>query len=135
MAMWRGSVIFICTSCFVKEKATTILFASFRKSTIICYHKVMSDDIDINNLAELARMDISDDQAKDLADSIGSILDYVESVEEVAEDSEGGEPEVGSVHNVMREDSDPHEPGEYRQQLLAEAPDTEGGNIVVPPIL
>jgi len=95
----------------------------------------MSDDIDIENLAELARIDISNDQAEALAGSISDILEYVESVKEVAGDNDGDGPHVGPVHNVLREDKNPHEPGEYRDQLLAEAPDTEGGNVVVLPIL
>jgi aspartyl-tRNA(Asn)/glutamyl-tRNA(Gln) amidotransferase subunit C len=95
----------------------------------------MNDEIDIQNLAELARIDISDDQAEELAGSISDILEYVESVKEVAGDDDGDGPHVGPVHNVLREDKSPHEPGAYRDQLLAEAPDTEGGNVVVPPIL
>jgi aspartyl-tRNA(Asn)/glutamyl-tRNA(Gln) amidotransferase subunit C len=95
----------------------------------------MNDDIDIENLANLARIDISDKQADELADSISDILEYVDSVEEVAGDDNGDGPHVGPVHNVLREDKNPHEPGAYRDQLLAEAPDTEGGNVVVPPIL
>jgi len=95
----------------------------------------MNDDINIDNLADLARIDISDDQAEELAGSISDILEYVESVKEVAGDDDGDGPHVGPVHNVLREDKNPHEPGEYRDQLLAEAPDTEGGNVVVPPIL
>jgi aspartyl-tRNA(Asn)/glutamyl-tRNA(Gln) amidotransferase subunit C len=95
----------------------------------------MSNKININNLANLARIDVGGQQADKLEDSISDILDYVESVEKVAENSETDESDVGPVHNIMREDSQPHKPGVYSDQLLTEAPDTEGGNVVVPPIL
>jgi len=94
----------------------------------------MSKDIDIENLAQLARIDIDNKRAESLKDSIADILDYVESVEEVAVDNEG-EPEVGPVHNVMRADENPHDPDKYRDQLRAEASQTDNDFIVVPPIL
>jgi aspartyl/glutamyl-tRNA(Asn/Gln) amidotransferase C subunit len=94
----------------------------------------MSDNIDINNLAELARIDVSEEQAEDLKGSIADILEYVSSVEDIADD-ESQEPTVGPVHNVMREDADPHDPDAYRDQLLKEAPVTDNDFIVVPPIL
>jgi aspartyl-tRNA(Asn)/glutamyl-tRNA(Gln) amidotransferase subunit C len=100
----------------------------------ICYHTGMSEDININNLAELARIDVSDEQADELKDSIADILDYVSSVEDIA-DVEAQGPTVGPVHNVMREDVDPHDPDAYRDQLLEEAPETDSDFIVVPPIL
>lgn len=94
----------------------------------------MSEDIDIDNLAELARIEVSDQQADELKDSIADILEYVSSVEDIADDKDQ-ESTVGPVHNVMREDTDPHDPDAYRDQLLKEAPDTDNDFIVVPPIL
>lgn len=94
----------------------------------------MSQDIDIDNLAELARIEINDEQAESLKGSIADILDYVDSVEEVAGDDDK-EVEVGPVHNVLREDDNPHNPDEYRDQLLAQAPEAENDHVVVPPIL
>lgn len=94
----------------------------------------MSDDIDIQKLAKLARIEVDEADADDLKDSIGDILSYVGSVEEVA--GEAGDPEAGAVRNVLREDSEPHDPDMYREALLREAPCVdENGFIVVPPIL
>lgn len=94
----------------------------------------MNKDINIHNLAELARIDVSDTEAEELKDSIADVLGYVESVEEVAGE-DGDDPEVGPVHNVLREDDNPHDPDAYRDQLLQEAPETQNDFIVVPPIL
>ncbi|MEX2514698.1 MAG: Asp-tRNA(Asn)/Glu-tRNA(Gln) amidotransferase subunit GatC [Candidatus Paceibacterota bacterium] len=94
----------------------------------------MSDDIDIEKISKLARVDLGDADTDELAANIRDILSYVSSVEKVA--GEAGAPEVGAVRNVLREDTDPHEPGAYREALLREAPAVdEDGFIVVPPIL
>ncbi len=108
-----------------------LVFAAVIKS---CYHTGMSEDIDIDNLSELARIDVSDEEAEELKESIADILDYVESVEKVAGDT-NEDPEAGPVHNVLREDANPHDSDAYRDQLLNEAPETQNGFIVVPPIL
>ena len=95
----------------------------------------MKDNIDIEKLANLARIDLADTDIDEITDNISNVLAYVASVEEVAADGDSG-PSVGPVHNVLREDADPHEPGAYREVLLAEAPKTDDeGFIVVPPIL
>lgn len=94
----------------------------------------MSNDIDIEKLAELARIEVDEETADELAENIEDVLSYVGSVEEVAGDDDG--PEAGAVRNVLREDADPHAPDAYRDALLAEAPAVdENGFIVVPPIL
>jgi aspartyl-tRNA(Asn)/glutamyl-tRNA(Gln) amidotransferase subunit C len=94
----------------------------------------MSENIDIKHLAELARIDIDDEQTESLKESIADILSYVSSVEEAAGQADDA-PSVGSVYNRLRKDADPHEGGTYTDDLLAEAPETENGFVVVPPIL
>jgi aspartyl-tRNA(Asn)/glutamyl-tRNA(Gln) amidotransferase subunit C len=94
----------------------------------------MSDDIDIKNIAKLARVDLGDADVEEIKANMNEVLSYVSSVKKVA--GEAGEPEAGSVRNVLREDKDPHEPDAYREALLREAPSVDGdGYIVVPPIL
>lgn len=96
----------------------------------------MSEDIDIDNLAHLARIDVPEDQVADLQSSIKDILEYVSAVEAAAEDSSEDTPQTGPVYNVLREDTDPHEPGKYTDKLTRPAPATDAdGYIVVPPIL
>lgn len=95
----------------------------------------MSNDIDIHKLAELARIDIDEESADELTESIEGVLEYVASVEDVAGD-DAGKPEAGPVRNVLREDRDPHAPDQHREALLREAPAVnENGFIIVPPIL
>lgn len=95
----------------------------------------MSDNIDLENLAHLARIDIDSGQQEALKESIADILDYVSDVQDITDDTTDT-PAVGPVHNVLREDEDPHEPGAYSQALKDQAPATDhDGYIVVPPIL
>lgn len=97
--------------------------------------KQMSEDINIQKLADLARIDLDDNNSEELKENISEVLSYVESVQEIAPDDEGV-PEAGLVHNVLREDKNPHEPGAWREEVLREAPVVdENGFIVVPPIL
>jgi Asp-tRNA(Asn)/Glu-tRNA(Gln) amidotransferase C subunit len=44
-------------------------------------------------------------------------------------------PTVGAVHNVYREDVVRHEPDQYTEALLAEAPDRQGRYLKVKKIL
>ncbi len=94
----------------------------------------MSNDIDIKKLAELARVDLDEATADELAGNIEDVLSYVGSVQEVA--GADTDPEAGAVRNVLREDTNPHDPDAYRAALLREAPAVdEDGFIIVPPIL
>jgi len=88
---------------------------------------------DLQHLAELARMEISEEEQKTLLTEIDPVLQYVEQIREVAVGSVV--PEAGEVRNVMREDGEPHETGLYTDELLAAAPDSEKGYVKVKNIL
>ena len=66
----------------------------------------MSDhnSIDIDYVANLARIDLTDDERERFADQLGSILDYFEQLNKV--DVSGVEPMAHAfqVENVLRED-------------------------------
>lgn len=88
---------------------------------------------EVKKLAELARIEVSDAEARTLAKDMEQILGYVEQVRNIAEISRGI-PEEGLV-NVMREDIAPHESGVYTSTLVSAAPETESGFVKVPKIL
>ncbi len=84
---------------------------------------------DIQKLAILARISISDTEAESLAKEAEGILGYVSDVGEV---SAAGEGDVHTaLTNVMREDGQPHEGGSYTEGILANAPKVEEGYVVV----
>jgi len=84
-------------------------------------------------VADLARLDLDAEMIDKFAGQIGTILDYVDKLNEV--DTEGIRPtsHAISLTNAFRED----EPDEHleRDQALANAPQEEGGNFVVPKII
>ena len=89
---------------------------------------------DIEHLAKLSRIALSDEEISALTKDITSILGYVSEIEEIT-GSEETKKEVGALYNVMREDDNPHEPGIYTEDLLNCAPERSGQYIKVKKIL
>lgn len=87
---------------------------------------------DIKNLADLARIEISDTETESLTHEVDSILEYVGQIKNATGDVEKMVPEL---HNVMRDDVVTNEPGQYTENLLANAPSREGNYIKVKKIL
>ena len=89
---------------------------------------------DIEHLAKLSRIAVTDEEADALAKDITSILGYVSDIEEITGSKEE-EKKVGALFNVMREDANPHEPGIYTEDLLSLAPERDGRYVKVKKIL
>jgi aspartyl-tRNA(Asn)/glutamyl-tRNA(Gln) amidotransferase subunit C len=89
---------------------------------------------DIEHLATLARIELSGTEVTELADDITSILGYVSKINEITAEH-NKEKSVGPLHNVMREDTDAHEPNKHTEELLSAAPDRDGRYIRVKKIL
>lgn len=88
---------------------------------------------DVKRLSELARIDISEDEAKELLQDMSSILSYVSEIKEAV--TEELSPTPGELRNMMREDGAPHESGKYSQEILAEVPKTEKEYVRVKQVL
>lgn len=89
---------------------------------------------DVEHLAKLARIQVTDTEADALAEDITSILGYVSEIEEITNNSES-EKKVGALFNVMREDENPHEAGMYTEDLLNLAPERDGQYVKVKKII
>ena len=89
---------------------------------------------DIEKLADLARIKITDEEKDQYGKEIDAILAYVTTIKEanVSLDVSG---KVGSVKNVLREDVPAHESGEHTEKILNEAPKREGQFVKVKKIL
>ena len=89
-------------------------------------------DVDVQKLAELSRIAISDDEVARLEKEIPDILHFVEQIQEA-----GAEPrkEVGALYNVLREDEHPHEPGMYTEDILKTMPQSKDGYLKVRKII
>lgn len=88
----------------------------------------------VKELADLARIEISEIEVEKLVGEMGAILEYVGQVKSVVGDYKEG-VEFGSIKNVFREDVDPTEPGIYSKELIAEFPEREGEYLKVKKIL
>jgi aspartyl-tRNA(Asn)/glutamyl-tRNA(Gln) amidotransferase subunit C len=87
---------------------------------------------DVKNLAELARLSISDEQADDYLKDFQSILGYIDTLNTV-EVSEADDQHV--LTNIVREDDDAYEAGEFTSDILDNAPHHEDGYLKVNKIL
>lgn len=88
---------------------------------------------DIEHLAGLARIEVSEEEKKKLQHDLMGILAYVSQVTEVTAGIV--EPAAGELHNVMREDGEPHESGIFTEDILKQAPLREGNRVFVKKIL
>ena len=89
---------------------------------------------DIENLAKLARMELSEAEKTSLAADMKNILAFVDQIREAEIDMDAAD-RVGPVYNVFREDANPHETGIYTEALVSAAPEREGNFVKVKKIL
>ena len=89
---------------------------------------------ELEHLAKLARINLTEEDKKSLIKEFDSILGYVDQLKkaEVKVDAEG---RVGSVRNVTRPDVAVPVSAADRERLLDEAPDREGDFIAVKKII
>ncbi len=87
---------------------------------------------DIEKLASLARIQVSDEEKESMRTDIESILAYVSQVKNLSVETTA---DLSSVHNVMRDDVVTHQSGEYTEILLSAAPAREGDYLKVKKIL
>jgi aspartyl-tRNA(Asn)/glutamyl-tRNA(Gln) amidotransferase subunit C len=92
----------------------------------------MPVEIDIEHVALLARVDLTDDEKTRLRAELGAILEHAAAVGEVAADDVPPTAWAIPRSNVYREDV--AEPGLSQAAALANAPDAEGGRFKVPRI-
>lgn len=92
----------------------------------------MISKADIEKLALLARIEVSEEEKESLAQSIESILGYVGQVTSISDTVEQTLP---SLRNVMREDEIVHKEGEFTDALLSNAPARDENYLEVKKIL
>jgi aspartyl-tRNA(Asn)/glutamyl-tRNA(Gln) amidotransferase subunit C len=88
---------------------------------------------EVKHIAELARLQLTDQELARYAEQLSDILDYAARLQSI--DTSGISPtdRVVTTGNVLREDE--ARPGLSQQELLGNAPATEKGQFKVPPIL
>lgn len=88
---------------------------------------------DILHLANLARIDVNDEEGAILAGNITQILDYVSTIESIVGDQV--EKELTPRYNVFRDDVPTETPGAFTEAILHEAPKRHGQYFEVKKIL
>jgi aspartyl-tRNA(Asn)/glutamyl-tRNA(Gln) amidotransferase subunit C len=88
---------------------------------------------EVEHVAKLGRLELSDQEKEKLTDQLSNILTYVEKLNEL--NTSGVEPtsHVLDINNVMREDV-PHE-SLSQERALANAPEKAAGHYKVPKII
>jgi aspartyl-tRNA(Asn)/glutamyl-tRNA(Gln) amidotransferase subunit C len=92
---------------------------------------------DIEKLAELSRLHVTEEEKESLVTRLDAIISYVAQIEKVGPSSTSGQAHSSPalMKNVVREDANPHETGMYTEALLSEAPQREGDFLKVKKIL
>ena len=91
-------------------------------------------DEDIRQLANLARIEITDEEVKSYKKEFTDILGYVDQIKN-ASTEDGGQIESVTVRNVFREDAESHESGLYTEDILNSAPESKDGYVKVQKVL
>jgi len=94
----------------------------------------------VKKLANLARIDMSEEEMNEIAKDFDSILAYIGQVQEAAAANPNAEivnKNIDSypIYNVMREDIVTNKEGEFTDKILGQAPNTEQGFLKVKQIL
>jgi aspartyl-tRNA(Asn)/glutamyl-tRNA(Gln) amidotransferase subunit C len=89
---------------------------------------------DIEKLAKLARIELTDNEKQTYLKEIGAILGYVDQIKEVVA-KVGEERKAGDLRNVMREDEVLNESNSNTEVLVAEFPRKDGTYLKVKKIL
>jgi aspartyl-tRNA(Asn)/glutamyl-tRNA(Gln) amidotransferase subunit C len=96
----------------------------------------MSDSIDqatVNQVARLARIQLSQQQLDDSAKELAEILNYVGQLEQVSLPDDV-EPFFGAIESVNAIRADETQPSLAREAILENAPETDGEFYTVPPV-
>ncbi len=90
---------------------------------------------DVQKVAMLARLKLSDAELDLFTNQLGQVLEYVKMLNEVDTDTDAIEPmvHVAELRNVFRDDE--LEKSLSRVESLANAPKTDGQFFLVPPIM
>ncbi|HEV3475173.1 MAG TPA: Asp-tRNA(Asn)/Glu-tRNA(Gln) amidotransferase subunit GatC [Actinomycetota bacterium] len=93
----------------------------------------MPVEIDVDHVARLARLNLTDEERERFRTQLGLILEHAERVREVAADDVRPTAQPVPQSNVFRDDEP--EPVLTQDEALAGAPEVEDGRFKVPRII
>ena len=91
----------------------------------------------VKKLAELSRLELTDEEISEYAGEFSSILEYVDSLKDAVANSDAEDLilENSANRNVMREDENRQESGLNTEKVIESAPDTQDNYIKVKKVL
>ena len=93
----------------------------------------MLDKRNIDHLAELARLRLTDEENSILGNDLEGILNYVNQLAEAKID-DLPDASSGLIQNVVREDSNPIVDSSLSEAIIKHFPSQEGRNLKIPPV-
>jgi len=89
--------------------------------------------LEVEHVAKLARLELSDQEKEKLTDQLSNILTYVEKLNELDTKNVAPTSHVLDITNIMRDDA----PGQSlpQERALANAPEKAAGHYKVPRII
>ena len=90
---------------------------------------------EVKKLANLARLELTEEEVSKYSEDLEDILGYVKRVNDISGTDDKGRIESAGVRNVFRKDDDSHESGLNTEILLNESPDKKDGFVKVKKIL
>ena len=88
---------------------------------------------DVENIAHLARLHLTEDEKAEAARSMSNILNLIDQMQSV--DTDGVEPLAHAFDAVQRLREDKVTESNHRDELQAIAPETEQGLFLVPKVI
>ena len=110
-------------------------FYKYLNSAIIAKYMTKITRKDVDKLAEMSRIEMTDDEKNEIQKDLESILGYVSELQEVVAEEPPVEDRIGMLKNVMREDKDPHTESTYTKEVIASAPNSQSNYVKVKKIL
>ncbi len=91
------------------------------------------DDDTIKHLADLAQLELTQEEIDKFSKQLSSILGYIDKIKNV-EKSDDVKRDFRKI-NIFREDEKPYEKGQHREAILNEMPEVEDDLLVVKKVL
>ncbi len=91
------------------------------------------DEKKVRHIAGLARIEVSDEEVKNLGQELTSILEWIEQLREV--NTDGVEPMTSVVETTMKQRDDVINKGGHPDKIVANAPLSEDHFFMVPKVV
>jgi aspartyl-tRNA(Asn)/glutamyl-tRNA(Gln) amidotransferase subunit C len=124
----------VAIDCFIKSipRKNFLIFLGVLIFVYFCYTLCMEIK-DVENLAELARLELSEEEKKSLLHDMGGILEYVKVIESVEIDDVNPKYDV---YNAWRQDIPRGLGDEFSQkEIIAQFPHSQNGFLKVKKII